>query len=149
MLGTPFCLALAVFVLSPVYSAIAQTVYVDDDATAGGTGGVTDPFQTIQEGVASLLPGGGTVLIQPGTYIGPIVVDGDNVNLEGDVTPIFDGDGFLTAFDDEVVITINDPLSDPGFTNGLGEPEDLVEFRGSGNELRKCSCRYTRPVRRL
>ena len=81
-------------------------------------------MQTLQEGIALLPEDGGTVLVKPGTYIGPILVERDEVILRGDATPLFDGDGFLTGFDNEVLITINSPLSNQS-SPGNPEPQDL------------------------
>ncbi len=117
ILGITFCVVFAMFALAPLQTATAKTVHVDASAAPGGNGNSKKPFQTIEEGIASLPRNGGTVLIQPGTYIGPIVVDRSNVIIRGDTTPIKEG-GFLTGFDEEVVVTIVEPLSDPGVFEG-------------------------------
>ena len=56
--------------------ALLSVVYVDDDAPAGGNGGQEAPYQTIQEGVNRVTPGG-TVHVADGSYYPPAVI---NVN---------------------------------------------------------------------
>lgn len=129
-----FSFFLIFFSLNFNLQAIASTIHVD---TATGNdsndGSAASPVATIQKGV-DLLPGaGGTVLVQPGTYIGPILVDRDDVIIRGDTTPQFDGEGFLNGFTQEVVITITEPLFDPGSLEE--EAEDVIELRGSNNEV--------------
>lgn len=131
-MGMAICVMFAAIALVPVRTEAASIIHVDDDATQGGNGTRGRPFQTIQEGIESLGSEGGTVLIEPGTYYGPIVVDRSNVTLRGDASPIYEGD-FLVGFDDDVVITIDRDLEDPGPSDN--EPEDLIELRGSNNEV--------------
>ncbi len=109
----------------------AKKVHVDASAPAGGDGSASAPVQTIQDGIALLPVGRGTVLVKPGTYTGPILIERDGVILRGDAKPLFDGDGFLTGFDNEVLITMDRPL---GSANP--QPEDIVELRGSNNQVR-------------
>ncbi len=46
-----------------------QTVYVDDDCVAPGSGTSLDPFCKIQDAICSIRDtGGGTVMVRPGTY---------------------------------------------------------------------------------
>jgi hypothetical protein len=119
-------------ILFPLLAPLrAATVHVDDSAPPGGDGSAAAPVQTIQEGIALLPVSGGKVIVKPGTYIGPILVERDGVTLLGDATPLFDEDGFLIGFDDEVLITMDRPL---GFPNP--EPEDIIELRGSDNQVR-------------
>jgi hypothetical protein len=126
-------MAFTMVTLTPMQAGAAATIHVDDSAPPNGNGSAKSPFRTIQEGIDNLPPNGGRVLIEPGTYIGPIPVDRDGVILRGNTTPVFDADAFLTGFTQEVVITIGRPLFDSGIS--LGEPEDIIEFRGSNNEL--------------
>lgn len=113
-----------------------DVVYVDDDAAAGGNGSKKSPVQTIQEGLTLLSSSGGKVLVHPGIYIGPVLIDRDNVVIRGLAKPEYDSDGFLTGFKngEEVVITIDMPLMNEG--PGEPEPDDIVELRGSNNKVR-------------
>ena len=70
ILGVIFCMTFAMIALTPGQSAAAPTKHVNASAAPGGNGTSKSPFQTIQEGIASLPPNGGTVLVQPGTYLG-------------------------------------------------------------------------------
>lgn len=108
----------------------AKTIHVDASAPAGGKGSAKKPVQTIQEGIALVPESGGTVLVEHGTYIGPILVERDEVTIQGNSTPLFDVDGFLTGFDNDVLITMDRALGGPS-----PEPEDIIEIRGSNNEV--------------
>ena len=116
-----------------------KVVYVDDSAAEGGDGTAARPARTIQEGISLLPNAGGKVLVHPGTYLGPILVQRNRVHIQGLANPVYDADGFLTGFtsddasDQEVVITIDRPLVDVG---EFGESEDLIEIRGDDNQVR-------------
>ncbi len=55
-------------------AAGGNTYYVDDDCGGGGNGSAGNPWCTIQE-AADAVAAGDTVLINPGTYDGGIIVD--------------------------------------------------------------------------
>lgn len=120
--------------LSDAVQAAPPFVYVDDSAVAGGDGSESDPVPTIQEGIALLPRRGGVVVIQPGLYFGPILIDRDNVILWGDTEPIYDADGFLEGFTEEVLITLDGPLPAAGCV-APPEPVDAVELRGDNIQI--------------
>lgn len=109
-------------------------VHVDAAAAAGGDGSASRPFRTIEEGIAGLPSAGGTVLIEPGTYLGPIVIDRDRVVLRGNTTPLYDDAGFLRGFTREVVVTPGRKLLPEDLIAGR-DVEDVVELRGSDDEV--------------
>jgi hypothetical protein len=126
--------AVSVTLLPAAVHAAPPIVFVDDSASPGGDGSAGDPLQTIQEGIALLGRRGGMVSIEPGTYLGPILVDRNDVVLWGNTTPIYDADGFLEGFTEEVVVTIDRKLDNGTLPRGT-DVEDLIELRGSRNEV--------------
>jgi len=123
--------------------ADAPMVYVDDSAAEGGDGSIGYPVRTIQEGIELLPEGGGTVVVYPGIYIGPILIEKSGTVIQGIARPVF-VDGYVSSFtndgdpDDEVVITIDRMLTGVNFNDRSQQPEaeDVIEVRGSNIEVR-------------
>ncbi|MGI8475028.1 MAG: right-handed parallel beta-helix repeat-containing protein [Thermomicrobiales bacterium] len=55
-------------------AATPRTYYVDANAASGGSGSVSAPWRLIQQAAAVTAPGD-TVLIAPGSYVGPVTID--------------------------------------------------------------------------
>lgn len=75
-----FCRLLPSLVVLAAPSATAQsTFFVDDDATLGGDGSLSNPFASIQGAIAGA-SSGDTILVQPGSY-GDVNFSGKNLTL--------------------------------------------------------------------
>ena len=142
--GRYFAVALLVW-LALGRADAQQTVYVDDaTCPAPGTGTSGDPFCKIQDAICSIrtAPGGGTVLVRPGTYPEAVRMF-KNVSLvstEGAAVTTIDATGSV-CIDLNCLPTATSPCSVVYFTDlggGGATPNDRLEgftLRGGGGTL--------------
>lgn len=115
-------------------------VHVNAAATPAGDGSKERPFLTIQTALAALAGDGRdvTILVAPGTYLGPVVIERARTTLRGDSRPTFDADGYLLGFEAPVTLTMDRLLVGVDYRDRESgvEPEDLVEIRADGVTVR-------------
>jgi len=106
------CLVLLLLIVISTPAQAKTALYVDANASDPGE----DTFLTIQEALEYATEEIArqeqvNIFVKPGVYIGPIVILRDRTSLIGLSGPQFDGDGFLTGFENPVTITLADALN--------------------------------------
>ena len=110
----------------------SSATYVDAGAAPGGLGTIDAPYQTIQQGVDGVYPGG-TVNVAAGTYIEDVNVNKNGVSLLGagaSSTTISGAKGGSTS---TVQVTANN-VTVAGFTI-TREGNNVADWNGANGEL--------------